>query len=338
MKAAFATPVALPSGRQAAHITSKNPVRRFIPARFPVRIEQPHHCETGTVLPQAAKVSASLASHLQVSAAVTFLYQAVFYAISTCFKTERLVDLAGTSNIALLALLSLYLSRSPSIRHVLVSIAIVVWALRLGTFLARRISVWKNDRRFAVIRSGPMRWARFWFIQGVWVWVTSLPATTLGTASVIPLAWSDLPAAVVFLLGLIVETVADAQKDGSRTRKGWPEKGLWRLSRHPNYFGEMLIWWGIYLAAAPALQGAGRVAILSPLLVMLLLLFLTGINLLEKSADKKYGGDPEYSMYKSHTSVLVPFPPRLYERLPTFAKRRLFLDLAIYNSIPENEG
>lgn len=287
---------------------------------------------------RASECKATLGFHLKVAAGVTLVYQTIFYICSVYFKTERLIDLAGTSNIAVLALLSLCVSRSLSARHLLVSLGITVWALRLGTFLVRRIAKWRHDRRFSQMALAPVRMAQFWAFQGIWVWMTALPALALGTARTAPLAWSDPLAAALFLLGLTLEAVADAQKEGARNEKGWPERGLWRVSRHPNYFGEIMIWTALYIGAAPALLGVGHIAILSPVVVMCLIMFLSGVPILENNANSKFGTDPEYRDYKARTSVLIPFPPRLYERLPLSLKRTLLLDFPMYNSTLKEEG
>ena len=115
-------------------------------------------------------------------------------------------------------------------------------------------------------------------------------------------------------VGLVIETAADAQKSafkGKQENRGrFIERGLWRYSRHPNYCGEMLVWWGLFVFAVPFLHGAAFAVVIGPVFITLLLLFVSGIPLLEKSADKRWGGEPEYEAYKARTSVLVPRPPR----------------------------
>lgn len=339
MRLAFVAPLALPSARIPARRSATNQSVSHVALKlFPGRTILLRYLQKRCDIPSVCTPRATLLTHLELSAGVTVVFQAFFYACSTYFKTERLIDLAGTSNIALLALLSLYVSSSLSVRHILVSLGITLWALRLGIFLVRRIAVWRRDRRFSHLVCEPVRMAQFWCVQCVWVWMTALPAVALSSTAATPFAWSDPVAAVAFLVGLVLETIADAQKEWARNEKGWPEKGLWGLSRHPNYFGEILIWTALYMGAAPSLRGASHIAILSPVLVVFLLLFLSGIPILEKSADNKFGADPEYRRYKSKTSVLIPFPPTLYEGLPIGIKRKLFLDFPMYNSILEKEG
>jgi steroid 5-alpha reductase family enzyme len=126
-------------------------------------------------------------------------------------------------------------------------------------------------------------------------------------------AWSAVGAAV-FVVGLVVEAVADAQKASFRAREEnrgrFVTSGLWRYSRHPNYFGEMLVWWGLFAYVVPVLHGASYLVVVGPVFITLLLLFVSGIPLLERSADEKYGDDPSYRDYKRRTSLVVPLPPR----------------------------
>ena len=120
--------------------------------------------------------------------------------------------------------------------------------------------------------------------------------------------------ALIWLLGLVIEAVSDAQKSAFKSKAENRERfvtgGLWRYSRHPNYFGEMLVWWGLFVFAVPFLHGAAFAVVIGPVFITLLLLFVSGIPLLERSAEAKYGEDPAYREYKRRTSILVPLPPR----------------------------
>ena len=177
-------------------------------------------------------------------------------------------------------------ARRPS--QLVASLLVLLWAVRLGAYLCRRILRMKVDHRFDEMRDKPLRFARFWLLQAA--------------------------GAAVWLAGLLIETVADAQKSAFWAR---PENrghfiagGFWRYSRHPNYFGEILVWWSLFLYAVPFLHGAAFTAAIGPVFITLLLLFVSGIPPLERSADEKYGDDPAYRDYKRRTSILVPLPPR----------------------------
>lgn len=197
----------------------------------------------------------------------------------------------------------------------------------------RRIAKWGVDRRFEDIRSSPLAFAAFWLLQAVWVYVVALPVILLGLSTkVVPWSAVDAIAAAMFVGGLAIEAVADWQKSEQRERKSWADEGLWRYSRHPNYFGDLLVLWGVYLGAVKALVGGLQwVAVLSPITECVALLFLSGVPILEKGGDDRNGSNEEYWRYKKRTSVIVPLPPAFYEKLPLSVKRWVLLDLPMFN-------
>lgn len=269
------------------------------------------------------------------SAAITLAYQAAFGTIAHIKQIDTLTDFAGTTNFIVLALYS-FAKSGYSIRHKLISFFSCTWGVRLGTFLLRRILSWGEDRRFDKIRKSIQSLVTFWSLQGVWVWVVSLPVL-LANASTAnpPLGKLDYVGWAVYAIGLLTETVADFQKlkSNSSADRKWMHTGLWKYSRHPNYFGEILIWTGIYLSAAPTLSGLQHLAVASPIFTATILLFLSGIPLSENSADKKYASDPDYVAYKKGTSVLVPLPPAVYRTFPPWFKRTLLFEYDMYDKL-----
>jgi steroid 5-alpha reductase family enzyme len=179
--------------------------------------------------------------------------------------------------------------------------------------------------------------AAFWILQAIWVWTVSLPLTILNASEKNPaIGASDVVGWCIFVFGLVIETVADIQKtiDKKRGNHLWTKLGLWSWSRRPNYFGEIVTWIGGFVAAARVFKGGEWAAIISPIFITLLLLFVSGIPLNEASYDKKYAtGDTreDYLAFKNRTSILIPLPPTLYEKFPKFIKRSLLLDLPFYN-------
>ena len=165
------------------------------------------------------------------------------------------------------------------------------------------------------MRDKPLRFARFWLLQAITVAVVMLPVSYLLGRDDAPGAgpWT-IAGVALWSTGLLIEAVADAQKSSFKARdenRGrFITSGLWRYSRHPNYFGEMLVWWGLFVLAVPFLDGAAFAVVAGPVFITLLLLFVSGIPLLERSAEAKYGDDPAYREYKRRTSILVPLPPR----------------------------
>lgn len=249
-----------------------------------------------------------------VSLGIALAVNGVFFAVAAARRTDVVTDLSYSLTFAVLAVVLLFTGAAEPIQLV-ASLLVVVWAVRLGTYLFRRIMRMKVDHRFDGMRDDPLRFARFWLLQAITVAVVMLPVTYLLDRDDPPGigAWS-IAGAAVWLVGLLVEAIADAQKSAfkakAENRDRFVASGLWRYSRHPNYFGEMLVWWGLFLYTVPVLHGAAFAVVAGPVFITLLLLFVSGIPPLERSAEEKYGNDPAYREYKRRTSILVPLPPR----------------------------
>jgi len=249
-----------------------------------------------------------------VSFLVALGVNAAFFAVAAIRRTDVVTDLSYSLSFALLAL-ALPDTGAHKPVQLIASLMVLLWALRLGGYLFGRILRIKVDHRFDEMRDKPLRFARFWILQAISVAVIMLPVSYLlgrdGAPGFGP--WA-VAGAAIWLLGLAIETVSDAQKSAfkgmEKNREHFIVSGLWKYSRHPNYFGEMLVWWGLFVYAVPFLHGAAFAVAIGPAFLTLLLLFVSGIPLLEKSADEKYGADPTYREYKRRTSILVPLPPR----------------------------
>jgi steroid 5-alpha reductase family enzyme len=193
-------------------------------------------------------------------------------------------------------------------------VLVSIWALRLGTFLYRRIHKSGSDSRFDDIKPSFTRFLMAWTLQGLWVFLTLAAALAAMTAqSAPPLGLVGWLGIAVWAAGFAIEVIADAQKQAFRkdpANKGrFIRSGLWAWSRHPNYFGEIVLWSGIALIALPALSGWQYVTLISPLFVYLLLTRVSGIPILESRADARWGDKPDYQAYKARTPVLFPRPP-----------------------------
>jgi len=249
-----------------------------------------------------------------LSFGVALAVNGAFFAAAASRRTDIVTDLSYSLTFALLAVVLPFTGAGKPVQLV-ASLLVVVWALRLGTYLFRRILRMKVDHRFDGMRESPLRFARFWLLQAITVAVVMLPVSYLLDRDHPPgLGTWSMAGAAVWLAGLLVEAVADAQKAAFRAKEEnrgrFVASGLWRYSRHPNYFGEMLVWWGLFVYTVPVLHGAAFAVVIGPVFITLLLLFVSGIPPLERSADERYGSDPAYRDYKRRTSILVPLPPR----------------------------
>lgn len=249
-----------------------------------------------------------------VSFVLSFAINAGFFAVAAIRRTDVVTDLSYSLSFAVLAIVLPFLGAGDAVQ-LAASLLVVVWAVRLGGYLFRRIRRIEVDHRFDEMRDDPLRFARFWILQAVAVAVIMLPVSYLVSRDDVPGigAWA-VAGVAIWLLGLVTEAVADQQKWAFKSRPENRDRfvttGLWRYSRHPNYFGEMLVWWGLFAYAVPFLEGWAWLVVVGPVFITLLLLFVSGIPLLERSADEKYGDDPAYREYKRRTSILVPLPPR----------------------------
>ena len=249
-----------------------------------------------------------------LSLAVSLVVNAAFFAVAAIRKTDVVTDLSYSLSFAVLAIALPSLGAREPVQ-LAASFLVLIWAVRLGGYLLTRILRIKVDHRFDEMREKPLRFARFWLLQAISVAVIMMPVSyLLGREGAPGFGFWAIAGAAIWLVGLAIEAAADAQKSAFKARDENRERfitsGLWRYSRHPNYFGEMLVWWGLFVFAVPFLDGAAFAVVIGPVFITLLLLFVSGIPLLERSAEAKYGDDPAYREYKRRTSILVPLQPR----------------------------
>jgi len=242
---------------------------------------------------------------------LAFLSQWLAFIPAYWRQTEKFFDLTGSLTYITLSTLALFLSAGVDGRATLVWALVVIWAARLGTFLFSRIKKAGKDDRFDEIKPSFIRFLNVWTIQGLWVTFTLIAALiTIITTNRKALDLFALIGFLVWVFGFTLEVVADYQKsrfNADPNNKGkFIQSGLWSRSRHPNYFGEIVLWLGVMIIALPVLQGWQWVALISPLFVTLLLTRVSGIPLLEKKADQKWGGQADYEAYKKQTPVLIP--------------------------------
>ena len=242
---------------------------------------------------------------------LAFLIQWLVFVPAYWRQTEKFFDLTGSLTYITLSTLALLLSAGVDGRAILVWALVVIWAARLGTFLFSRIKKGGKDDRFDEIKPSFIRFLNVWTLQGLWVTFTLIAAlVTITTTNRRELDLFALVGFLVWIFGFAMEVVADHQKSrfnaDPNSQGKFIQTGLWSRSRHPNYFGEITLWTGVMIIALPVLQGWQWVALISPVFVTLLLTRVSGIPLLEKKADQKWGGQENYEAYKKATPVLIP--------------------------------
>jgi len=242
---------------------------------------------------------------------MAFLIQWLVFIPAYLRQTEKFFDLTGSLTYISVSTLALLLSTSVDSRAILVWALVVIWAARLGTFLFGRIKKAGKDDRFDEIKPSFIRFLNVWTIQGLWVTFTMVAAlVTITTTTRKELDLFALIGLLVWVFGFTMEVMADYQKsrfNADKANQGkFIQSGLWSRSRHPNYFGEITLWIGVMIIALPVLHGWQWVALISPVFVTLLLTRVSGIPLLEKKADQKWGGQEAYETYKKQTPVLIP--------------------------------
>lgn len=243
--------------------------------------------------------------------AAAFLIQWLAFIPAFKAQTEKYYDLTGALTYISITVLLVLLTPGVDARGLLLAAMVVAWALRLGSFLFRRVRKHGKDDRFDEIKPSFVRFLNAWTVQGLWVVLTAAAAwIAITSATRVALDWWALVGFVVWAFGFGIEAVADNQKGRFKAdpaNKGrFISTGLWSKSRHPNYFGEIVLWIGVLLIAVPVVEGWQWVALLSPVFVAFLLIKGSGIPLLEKKADSKWGGQADYEAYKSSTPVLIP--------------------------------
>lgn len=240
-----------------------------------------------------------------------FAIQWVAFLPAFLFRTERFFDLTGSLTYLTLLLGAVVLSGGTDSRGILLAGMVGAWAIRLGTFLFLRILKTGTDGRFDEIRGSAGRFLGTWTLQGLWVALTAGAAlAALTTDAFRPLGALAGLGVTIWATGFAFQVVADEQKRRFRTDPQndgrFIENGLWSLCRHPNYLGEIVLWTGVALVAAPALRGWQLATLISPVFVYVLLTRVSGVPLLQERADQKWGGDPDYEAYKAQVPVLVP--------------------------------
>jgi len=227
------------------------------------------------------------------------------------FKTEKFYDLTGSICYAFSAIYvylqsyGMFLSLS-----FFISLAILIWTLRLGSFLLKRVMDAGEDKRFRTIKTNPTQFFMTFNLSALWVVICSLCALTAvsnGVLEVKPIFYMGL---LVFIIGFLIEVIDDNQKTAFRAvpenTNSFITTGLWSVSRHPNYFGEVTLWLGIAMMSLPYLEGVQYWTLISPIFSFVLIYFVSGVRMLEARANVKWGENKEYLDYVKKTPIFFP--------------------------------
>lgn len=322
-------------------------------------------------------------NYLSITFLISLAIQSLAFLVSYTLQFDKITDFSGGTNFFVLAIVTLTFGQTFESRNLVVSLSVILWSIRLAGFLLFRVLKRGKDDRFDEMRSNFFKFGAFWTFQLLWVWIVSLPITVLNAPDIssaganrIPFGTgSDVAGLILFILGMVLETLADIQKYQWKTLSSKSDAanklpvcriGVWKWSRHPNYFGEILLWWGIWLMAIGSSNNPGvessskrllRATVISPIFITILLLFLSGLPTAEKPVQKSVfiksykakldknvpnGSSAvsqvednqdlwkEYQIYLDQTSILFPIPSKLYRLIPNSIKRSLLLDWSIY--------
>ena len=239
----------------------------------------------------------------------------VLWGVATRLRDVSMIDCCWGAAFVVVAWVGMALNRPASARVLILVGLTSVWGVRLSLHLLVRKRGHAEDRRYRAMRDyhGP----RFWWVslftvfllQGLLVWFVGLPLQFAAViASRAPLGWLDACGVALWLIGFVFEAGGDRQlarfQADPANRGRVLDQGFWRYTRHPNYFGDCCVWWGLYVIAA---AGGAWATILSPVVMTALLLKVSGVALLEKSIGERR---PEYAEYARRTNAFFPGPPR----------------------------
>lgn len=226
-------------------------------------------------------------------------------------QSDKLTDISYAVTFVVLTAISFLGSNRNAIQAMIFGF-VVVWAIRIGSFLLKRVIHMKKDARFDKVRHKPLSFLSFWIYQAITAWVILIPVFYMMNSSSSTFNIITYIGIIIWALGYCIESFADKQKflfkiNPKNTGK-WIESGLWKYSRHPNYFGEISCWLGIYLIVFSSLSPMQQlIGFIGPLWIYVALRYVSGVPILEKKYDKRYKKNKAYQQYKQNTNLLIPW-------------------------------
>lgn len=253
----------------------------------------------------------NLVGHLLV---MIFVIQWIAYIPAFIFKTEKFYDLTGSLTYIAAISFAIYATNNSNnfdLGSLIIGAAIIIWAVRLGSFLFMRVHRDKKDGRFDSIKTSFSQFFMTWTLQGMWVFICSSAALiAIANPAGIPINSIFIIGALLFVFGFAIEVIADNQKSAFKAlpenKDRFINEGLWSKSRHPNYFGEITLWTGITVMSISTFSGLNYLALFSPIFSYLLLNYVSGVRMLELRGNKKWGHLDSYKEYKASTPKLIP--------------------------------
>jgi len=238
----------------------------------------------------------------------------IAYIPAYVFQTEKFYDLTGSVtylSVVWFVFLSTYQSISLNFGNLILVLLISIWTIRLGLFLFIRIHKAGEDKRFRTIKTSASQFFMTFTISGLWVTLCSMCAlVAISSPEGLVMNALTYVGIILFIIGFGIEIVADNQKTAFRSieanKDSFITSGLWSKSRHPNYFGEVLLWFAIAVISFSSLEGLQLVTLISPVFTYILLVYVSGVRMLEDMNDKKWADNEQYKSYKKNTPMLFP--------------------------------
>lgn len=238
----------------------------------------------------------------------------IAYLPAYVFQTEKFYDLTGSVtylSVVWFVFLSTYQSISLNFGNLILVLLISIWTIRLGLFLFMRIHKAGEDKRFRTIKTSASQFFMTFTLSGLWVTLCSMCAlVAISSPEGLVMNALTYVGIILFIIGFGIEIVADNQKTAFRSieanKDSFITSGLWSKSRHPNYFGEVLLWFAIAVISFSSLEGLQLITLISPVFTYILLVYVSGVRMLEDMNDKKWADDEQYKSYKKNTPMLFP--------------------------------
>jgi len=253
-------------------------------------------------------------SFVVAAAGAVFVYMTAVFLIAVLAKDNSIVDVAWGPGFILVAVVTFWLRPGFEARHLLITLLVAIWGLRLAIHIFLRNRGRGEDFRYAKWRKDWGRWFiprsffQVFMLQGIFMLIISSSIVLVNRSPESGLTLLDALGGILWLIGFLFEAVGDYElkrfKQKPESKGKIMTTGLWKYTRHPNYFGEAALWWGIWLIALSV--DSGWAAIISPLTISFLLLKVSGVKMLEK----KYASNEEFAAYARRTSPFFPWFPK----------------------------